>query len=182
MYTTTIKRTQFTIERITSGAVDSLLEKIDALDEVSLAPAPSADVCGALGCRERSVLLQTVIDGFGRRVLCIDHLTDLVHREVDDAPDPSQETNGGDDRLSTKLTCNWCRKQDRENTELVKIGEADGAVAHVQIFECPACGATGTVEERHSESRTTLHGCSVTGARDDPPRQSSAVAGGGSQR
>jgi len=41
-----------------------------------------ATVCGAAGCHETDLLLQATVSEYGSRVLCPDHLEQLVEREV----------------------------------------------------------------------------------------------------
>lgn len=53
-----------------------------ALAGVHTEPASDADVCGSLGCHETARLVRGVIEGFGQRVLCAEHMADLVRREV----------------------------------------------------------------------------------------------------
>jgi len=49
---------------------------------VELEAAPEADACGALGCRRHQQLVRGVIEDFGKRVLCADHMADLIRRET----------------------------------------------------------------------------------------------------
>lgn len=65
-------------ERLDSGVCRSLLNRSD----VDVRPAPDAAVCGASGCTETAQLLRGVIEDYGRRVLCADHMANLIHREV----------------------------------------------------------------------------------------------------
>lgn len=76
---------QFTLERFEDAGESEILPDIAALAGVDIEPAPDAAVCGATGCREKAQLLRGVIEDFGRRVLCANHMTDLVCREVLDA-------------------------------------------------------------------------------------------------
>lgn len=41
-----------------------------------------ATICGAAGCHSSEMLLQATISKYGSRVLCPDHLEQLVEREV----------------------------------------------------------------------------------------------------
>lgn len=81
---TNAPHTQYPIELFATDSGDSVLEEIGALDEVTIEPAPDAVACGAAGCRDSSQLLRAVIEGFGKRVLCPDHVVDLVRRKVID--------------------------------------------------------------------------------------------------
>ena len=66
----------------TMNSYDARASIRPALSCVETEPAPDADVCGFLGCRETAQLIRGVIDGFGQRVLCAEHMADLVRREV----------------------------------------------------------------------------------------------------
>jgi hypothetical protein len=73
---------QFTLERFDDIESSGILPDLAALTGVDLEPAPDATVCGAAGCGETALLIRGVIKGFGQRVLCADHMADLVRREV----------------------------------------------------------------------------------------------------
>jgi len=57
-------------------------DPLDAHPDVEIAPKPSAHCCGALGCHEKTALLEVVIDGYGTRVVCPGHAEYLVGRET----------------------------------------------------------------------------------------------------
>lgn len=63
----------------TKGAVQINLDDIDAVD---LEPASNAHACGAAGCTETSQLIHGVIKQVGQRVLCVNHMADLIRQEV----------------------------------------------------------------------------------------------------
>ncbi|WP_363463619.1 hypothetical protein [Halogeometricum borinquense] len=73
---------QFTLERFDDTESTDFLPDLAALTGVDLEPASDAAACGAAGCRETAQLIRGVIEGFGQRVLCADHMADLVRREV----------------------------------------------------------------------------------------------------
>lgn len=52
------------------------------LDAVDLEPATNAHACGAAGCTETSQLIHGAIKQVGQRVLCVDHMADLIRQEV----------------------------------------------------------------------------------------------------
>jgi hypothetical protein len=66
---------------MSAADVQSLVRGL-RIDDVELEPAPDADGCGALGCRKQRRLVRGVIQGFGQRVLCPDHMASLIQREV----------------------------------------------------------------------------------------------------
>jgi hypothetical protein len=65
-------------------AFDARASVHPALDRVRTEPAPDAGVCGAIGCQNTTRLVRGIIEGFGERVLCAEHMADLVRREVHD--------------------------------------------------------------------------------------------------
>jgi hypothetical protein len=73
---------QFTFERFDDTESSDFLPDLAALTGVDLEPAPDAAACGATGCRETAQLIRGVVEGFGQRVLCADHMADLIRREV----------------------------------------------------------------------------------------------------
>lgn len=69
----------------------SVLERFDNSEQsdyaaklagVELEPAPDAAACGAAGCRDTVQLIRGEIEKFGQRVLCADHMADLIQKEV----------------------------------------------------------------------------------------------------
>jgi len=73
---------QFTLERFDDTESSEVREVLAGLSGVDLEPASNAAACGAAGCRETGQLIRGVIEGFGQRVLCAEHMADLVRREV----------------------------------------------------------------------------------------------------
>lgn len=51
-------------------------------DDVEVEAIPDAAACGAAGCRRVEHLIRVTIAGFGTRVLCPDHASDLLKRET----------------------------------------------------------------------------------------------------
>lgn len=73
---------QFTFERFDDTESTDFLPNLAPLTGVNLEPAPDAAACGSAGCHETAKLIRGVVEGFGQRVLCADHMADFVHREV----------------------------------------------------------------------------------------------------
>lgn len=73
---------QFTLERFDDTESSDLPPNLAALTGVDLEPENDAAACGAAGCQETAKLIRGVINGFGQRVLCADHMAELVCREV----------------------------------------------------------------------------------------------------
>ena len=70
----------FSNEVVSVAAVDGGTSIVPSTHPaVDVKTADSAFACGALGCRRTDNLVQVVIDGYGRRVVCRDvHLHDLL--------------------------------------------------------------------------------------------------------
>lgn len=81
----TRRERQFSLESFEDDESNEYLPNLGALAGVDLEPAPRAAACGATGCRETAQLVRGVIEGFGQRVLCADHMADLIRQEVLDA-------------------------------------------------------------------------------------------------
>ena len=73
---------QFTLEHYDDSEGNEVQPDLTTLSDVDIERAPDAAVCGAGGCRETAKLLLGVIKGVGQRVLCCEHMADLVRREV----------------------------------------------------------------------------------------------------
>ena len=73
---------QFTFERFDDIESSEFLPDFAALAGVDLEPASDAAACGAAGCCETAQLICGIIEGFGQRVLCAEHMADLIRREV----------------------------------------------------------------------------------------------------
>lgn len=73
---------QFTFKRSDDTQSSGFLPELAALPGVDLERAPDAAACGAAGCRDTAQLIRVVIERFGQRVLCADHMADLIRREV----------------------------------------------------------------------------------------------------
>mgnify|MGYP006273368013 CR=1 FL=1 len=73
---------QSTLSCSDSSETSDVLPDLATITGVDLEPAPDAAACGASGCRETAQLLRGVIQEVGQRVLCADHMADLIRREV----------------------------------------------------------------------------------------------------
>lgn len=60
----------------------SNLSEACSLAGVEIDTAPNATVCGALGCQKTEDLHRGIIDDVGQRVLCTEHLEQILIREV----------------------------------------------------------------------------------------------------
>lgn len=68
-----------------AGAGSDIVEKYERLREqgkVRVTAAPDGIVCSALGCHEKSRLLEGYVEGFGERIFCGLHLARLIRREL----------------------------------------------------------------------------------------------------
>jgi hypothetical protein len=63
--------------------LEHLLNGLARLDDVEIRASGASGVCTAYGCSHVDDLLNVRIDGFGKRVLCPSHATDLACREVE---------------------------------------------------------------------------------------------------
>lgn len=54
----------------------------DVSAAVEIEAKPSAHCCGAMGCHETDALQEVSIDGYGTRVLCLNHAEHLIERET----------------------------------------------------------------------------------------------------
>lgn len=61
----------------------SLLDVLALASQVEVSAAENAVVCGALGCREDSELLEVIIQQVGKRVLCTQHAIDFVAKQLE---------------------------------------------------------------------------------------------------
>ena len=73
---------QSTLSCSDGSETSDVLPDLAAITGVDLEPAPDSAACGAAGCRETAQLLRGVIQEVGQRVLCADHMADLIRREV----------------------------------------------------------------------------------------------------
>lgn len=66
-----------------------LVEELGGTDTITVdVPGVTVEIveaacCVALGCRVNEPLSKVTIDGFGTRVVCPEHLEDLIAREAD---------------------------------------------------------------------------------------------------
>jgi uncharacterized protein with PIN domain len=90
-------------------------------------------------------------------------------------PDTSADSTEfeGQSRLcDDDILCEQCAPDSRKPTpQLEKTDEAIDEVAYFEYYECPGCGATGWIEQRHDSGIVLLNGCVTTPKRIDMARR-----------
>jgi ribosomal protein S27AE len=84
-------------------------------------------------------------------------MKDNQDHETEDAVQPDEQSNLSDD----ELLCGECAPR-VDPPRLGRTGEETVDDVDVENFECPRCGATGTVERDRETSLVTRYGCVTT--------------------